>query len=361
MKGIYIGSTTGGAGKNLLSISLGLYLQKSGFSVGYMKPLGRLPQMREERPGDADALVVQELLGQNAAADLLTPVMVPGNLHNLAVWRQESDKTAMTRIREAYSRLSQGRDYTIVTGSGAFPAAGRFADADGLRIVRELDLRVLFVERYSGGINYDALLLLKSLLGESMLGVVINSVPEANMRDVAGLFSPWLCEQGIAVHGIIPREPELSAMRVLDLARGLNGRVVAGNAHAGSMIKGFVIGTMQVDNFMMHLRRRKGSAVIVGGDRSDLQLAALYEDCPCIILTGNITPTELIRAGAESKGVTLVVVREDTYTVARGMSRILKSKKLRELNQIRLGVQLVEDSVDMPGLMRLLDKFPLDI
>ena len=101
---------------------------------------------------------------------------------------------------------------------------------------------------------------------------------------------------------------------------------------------------------MMHLRQSPGSAIIVGGDRADLQLAALHAKSPCIVLTGNISPSELIRSRAEAMGVTLVAVREDTYTVDRSMARILRSKKVRELQQIRLGVSVIEKSLDLDQL-----------
>lgn len=356
MKGIYIGSTTPRAGKSLVSFSLGVLLQRRGLSVGYMKPLGRLPQKKDELLGDADALVVQEVLGQNAAANMLTPLMLPENLHALAV--REDDGGDLDRVRAGYAALSQGNDLMLVSGTGAFPATGRFADADGLRLLRALDLSILFVERFAGSFNYDELLFLHDMLGPAMLGLVLNDVPEEEMRDAESLLAPWLRERGIRVFGFLPHEPGLTAMRVLDIAHGLNGRVVAGNAHTARMVNGFLIGTMQVDNFMMHLRRREGCAVIVGGDRSDLQLAALYTQSPCIILTGNMTPTELIRDKAEKLGVTLVVVKEDTYTVARIMAKILRSKKLRDLTQIRLGLNMVEAALDINAILEAIGPDP---
>lgn len=351
MTGIYIGSTTSRAGKSLLTFSLGVLLQKAGYTVGYIKPFGRIPQKKDELLGDADALVVQEILGQNAPADIVSPVMIPQNLHSLTVLEDTVKAGAMQRIQDAYGCISSGKDITLVSGTGAFPATGRFADADGLRVARALGLSVLLIERYARGVNYDRLLLLKDLLGPALLGIVINDVPDEDMRDTAKLLVPWLLQQGIVVHGLIKREPELSAMRVAELAQGLRGRVVAGNVHAARMVQGFLIGTMQVDNFMMHLRQRSACAVIVGGDRLDLQLAAMHSDTPCIILTGNITPSELIRSRAEAKGTALIVVREDTYTIARSMSRILKSKKLRDLNQIRLAVNLVKNSLNYDPIL----------
>lgn len=325
-------------------------LQRAGKTVGYMKPLGRIPQKKDELLGDADALVVQEVLGQNAPADVLSPLMLPQNLHSLSM-QEQADGSALHRIASSYAELAAGKDFTLVSGTGAFPWAGRFAGADGLSVVRELQLKVLLIERYNSGINHDTLLLLKDTLGPALLGLVINDVPEQELRDVELFLAPWLHSRGIDVHGIIPHEPGLLSMRVADLAYGLNGRVVAGNAQAARMVNGFIIGTMQVESFMLHLRKKADCAVIVGGDRSDLQLAALYAGSPCIILTGNITPSELIRSRAESMGVTLIVVQEDSYTTARIMAHILKSKKLRDLSQIRLANSLVEQNIDLPGIL----------
>ncbi len=355
MTGIYIGSTSPRAGKSLLVFALGLLLRQRAYSIGYMKPVGRSPIKSDELLGDADALVAQEVLGQNAPADQLSPVMIPDNLHALALREEQDPDEPMRSIRKGYEKISAGMDITLVSGTGAFPFAGRFAQADGFAILRALELKALLVERFTGQINYDALLLFKDVLGPALMGVVLNDVPDNEMRNVEQVLCPWLESKGIPVLGVLGHEQGLAAMRISELAQGLKGRIVTGSGQNAKMVHGFLIGTMQVDNFMMHLRQSPGSAVIVGGDRADLQLAALHAQSPCIILTGNISPSELIRTRAESMGVTLVAVREDTYTVARSMARILKSKKARDLHQVRLAVSLVEKALQFrPMLDRIL-------
>lgn len=361
MTGIYIGSTVPRSGKSLLSFSLGTLLQQAGCSVGYMKPLGSIPQKKDELVGDADALVVQEVLGQNAPANVLSPAMIPKNMHSLVVQAQHTNDDAIARIHAAYQSISAGKDVTLVSGSGSFPATGRFCNADGLRVLRALGLKILFVERFTDRLHYDALLFLKDLLGDDMLGVIFNDVPDSEMRDVVSLLKPYIEEQGIEVLGVLGREPGLSAMRVAELAEGLEGRIVAGNAFASRIANGFLIGTMQVDSFMLHLRQRPGCAVIAGGDRADLQLAALYASSPCIILTGNIAPSEMIRSRAESMGVTLISVREQTYSVARAMTRILRAKKIRDLSQIQLAVDLVKNALDIPCILDRIKKKSLTV
>ncbi len=112
MKGVYIVSTTPRAGKSLLTFSLGVLLQRAGYSIGYMKPLGRILQTVEELPGDADALVVQEILGQSVSPDVLTPLMIPGNLHALSLYTDGPDpEEAQERIAAAYASIAESDGY----------------------------------------------------------------------------------------------------------------------------------------------------------------------------------------------------------------------------------------------------------
>ena len=55
MVGVYIGSTSGYSGKNLIAMSLGLRFKKEGLRVGYMKPVGAVPRKENGQPGDEDA------------------------------------------------------------------------------------------------------------------------------------------------------------------------------------------------------------------------------------------------------------------------------------------------------------------
>ncbi|MDR2800158.1 MAG: AAA family ATPase [Desulfovibrio sp.] len=200
-KGIYIGSTTNRAGKSLLAFSLGLLLRKSGLSVGYIKPVGGLHQKKDDLLGDADAMIVQELLGQDAPPDVLSPVMLPDNPRS-AVWKEAQDGS-LRRIREAYERICKDKDVCIVSGTGAFPWAGHSIGAGALAVLGQLGVKLLLVERFRRNINRDRLLWLKDLLGPDLIGVVLNDVPEEERKCVSEVLDPWLQERGIRVFGIL--------------------------------------------------------------------------------------------------------------------------------------------------------------
>jgi hypothetical protein len=53
---------------------------------------------------------------------------------------------------------------------------------------------------------------------------------------------------------------------------------------------------------------------------------------------------------AEVLNVPIVVVRDDTYTVAKKMDNILSRHKLRDMIKIQHGAQLVSSTVDFNAL-----------
>jgi BioD-like phosphotransacetylase family protein len=349
MLGLYIGSTHPKAGKTLCATALGVLLQKKGVKVGYIKPVGDDPKSVETGNGDAGALVVQELLGQDVLPEDLTPVMCALNWTALGMARCDDYAARnLTAVKKAYASIAKGHDLTLVSGVGVFPVAGQFAGVDGLTLVNELNLQVLLVETIENGINFDAVLFAKRLLGKRFLGVILNKLPKEDVHLCRKWVLPYLKSYDVDVLGIIPNDQELNVIRCMDLAYELKGRIVAGNNRAAGMgITNFTIGSMQIDAFMAHIRDKSSCAIILGGDRTDLQLAALCSNLNCLVLTGNIGPSELIRVKAEAQDVPIIVVKENTFAVARRINQILKSHKFNDLEQINRGISLFDQSVDI--------------
>lgn len=341
--GIYVGSTSGYSGKNMVIMGLGLRLQKDGYNVGYMKPVGAMPHERDGVVGDEDAFFVQDVLGVEEPAQQVTPVLVTQDFKVRAFSGQCEDY--MPSIVSSYNEISSRHDVTIVAGSGSM-YSGRYCNVDGIRVVRELGLKAIIIDRMHKELNYDYLVVLKDTLGDNLAGVILNDIPANCMSEVDGLIKPFLERNGVRVVGVIPKDPLMGAIKVGDLAERLGGKVISAQSKSDKVVENFLIGTMQVENFMTHFRKNKNSAVIVGGDRADVQLVALEGNCPCLVLTGNLYPNDIILTRSEVLNIPIVVVRDDTYTVAKKMEAILSRHKLRDVIKIRQGAQLVSSSID---------------
>jgi len=344
---IYIGSTTGYAGKNMLAIGLGLILQREGYKVGYMKPVGTLPKLYEDdnKMGDEDAFFVQEALGLKEDLELVTPVLITHDLR-MQVF-SEGCPDMLGEIKDAYETLSRDKDVMLICGSGSFLHSGKVCHAAGIDIVQELDSRVILVDRFFNEFYYDYILSAHEHLGDKMLGFILNSVPESRMENVNELLIPLLEDRGIHHLGTIKEDPILNSITIGDLSRSLGGKIITGLNQERKMIQNFLIGTMQVENFMTYFKKNKDAAIIVGGDRSDLQLVALEGKCPCLILTGNLYPNDIILTRAEALEIPIITVRDDTYTVAKNMENILSSIKVRDDFKILHGEKLIQSHLDL--------------
>ncbi|OIN98744.1 MAG: hypothetical protein AUJ49_12730 [Desulfovibrionaceae bacterium CG1_02_65_16] len=351
MVGIYIGSTTGYSGKNLIAMSLGLRFKKLGLKVGYMKPVGAMPR-EDSGPGDEDAMFLQEVLGLRQNPALVTPVVVTREFSRRAFCSDIGD--LMPGIVEAYGELSQGRDVMIIAGSGNLLGSGTYCGLDGVNVSRALGAHVVLIDRYQNELKYDYVLRCEEALGDNLAGVILNDIPEHYRPEVDELIAPFLRRKGVEVLGIIASDPIMSAIKVSDLAERLGGKVISAHHKADRVVEDFLIGTMQVENFLAHFIKHKNSAIIVGGDRSDVQLVALEGSCPCLILTGNLHPNDIILTRSEVLQTPIIMVREDTFAVAKKMENILSRHKLRDMIKVNHGVQLVADALDFDLLRQRL-------
>lgn len=345
MPGIYIGSTSGYSGKNMIVMGIGLKFQKEGRSLGYLKPVGAMPKESEDGTfGDEDAFFVQDIFGIRQDPKVVTPVLVTHDFKVQAFAGKTPD--LMGEVVKSFETVSKGVDVTLVAGSGSM-YSGKYCHLDGISVAKKLGLKVVIIDRLKKDmVRYDQLLIHKEELGDQLLGVILNDIPPTFREEIDSMIVPLLESRGVKVLGVIPRDPLMSAIKVGDLAERLGGKVVSAHSKSDRVVENFLIGTMQVENFLTHFRRNKHSAVIVGGDRSDVQLVALEGDCPCLVLTGNLYPNDIIMTRSEVLEIPIIIVRDDTFTVAKKMESILSRHKLRDAIKIKQGAELVSSNID---------------
>ncbi len=144
MAGLYIGSTTGYSGKNMIVMGLGLRLQKEGFNVGYMKPVGAMPMEVDGKLGDEDAAFVQDVLGVSEDPEAVTPVVVTQDFKVKAFTGKMEG--LLDKIVEGYKTVSDSKDVTLVAGSGSM-YSGKYCDTDAISVVKKLGIKTVIIDR----------------------------------------------------------------------------------------------------------------------------------------------------------------------------------------------------------------------
>jgi hypothetical protein len=111
---------------------------------------------------------------------------------------------------------------------------------------------------------------------------------------------------------------------------------------------------MQVDKATEYFKRTKNNAVIVGGDRADIQLSAIESGTECLVLTGELYPSEIIISRAEQKKIPILVVRDDTYSVANKLEKLSVRLRLRDKAKVTHGIDLVMQNINFSLLYKKL-------
>lgn len=348
---LYVASTFEYAGKTLVALALAKLWGRDGVSVGYVKPLGKIPVVVGGGVVDEDACFLANELGLPGPPEAVCPVVITQDLV-MAAYRGES-----LRLRERVLRAveeSSARNDVVLLGGAANLRDGVFLGLAPLALVSELDCRVLLVDRFSGEKSMDQVLWAAGALKDRLLGVVFNRIAAEQEPFFRQTVLPYFAARSIRVFGAVPSDPVLESVSVKALSDSLSAETACGEDRLGTMIERFCVGAMDMDNALRVFRRIPRKAVITGGHRADIQLAALETDTRCLVLTGGVQPNEIILARAREKAVPILVVQEDTLFAVEKFENLLGRLRIREKEKIERGVNLVRENVDARGILSAL-------
>ncbi len=345
---LYVASTSGNSGKTLVVLGLAKIWAGRGVSVGYVKPLGKAPVVEGGGVVDEDAAFLVKELGLPGTPEDTCPVVVTQDLLISAYRRSLTE--LRERVDRAVARASARCDVLLV-GGAANLRDGIFLGLSPLEIVAAHDCKVLLVDRFRGERSMDQVLWAAGVLGERLLGVVLNRVDPARETFVRDMVRPFFESRGIRTYGAVPSDPLLDSVSVAALAVALPATVAWGEELLETMIERFCVGAMDVESALRVFRRIPRKAVITGGARADIQLAALETDTRCLVLTGGIPPNDLILHKAEEKGVPVLVTRDDTMITVERFEQLVGRHRIRESAKIARAVGLISANVDSAGIL----------
>jgi len=352
MVALYVTSMGRFTGKDLIAMGLIDRLRRDGFNVGYFKPIGHFPIKVDDTVTDKGAWLIYRLFGLADPIECLCPVVVT---RDLMMQNYEKDIAGLqVKIEEAFRSISEQKDIVVMSCDNNVSEGSSFG-LSGFQVIALLGAHALFVERYEGDFSVDFLLELKKIMKGPMMGVFFNKMEAADLEELKQYVSPFLQRREMELFGSLPMDTLLGSVAVRDLVDHLGGDVVCGKDKLDALVDHFLVGGMQVDKFITYLLKSPDSAVIVGGDRTDIQLVAVENGVKGLILSGNLYPNDTITARAEAKGVPIIVLRDDTYTVAKNVEAMVGRFSLQDREKIDHGIKLVEKAFDFEKLYNRLN------
>ncbi len=352
-KGIYITSTQTFAGKSALCTGLLRRYRAKGLNVGYMKPLSTTPTFMEKQVVDEDTLFIKKQLGLSDPLDLMAPVLLTDQKIKSALENQVEEKDIL-RIKTGFEQLSTGKDLVFLEGGGSLKEGWLLGLAPP-QIGAMLRVMELVIAPYETDLQViDDILTAREQLGDTMLGTVINRVPGHRLDYIQDLVTPFVENRGIRVFAVLPRQRILYAASIEEIQEGLGGEVICAHDHLNELVEHLMVGAMGVESALTYFRRKANKAVITGGDRPDIQLAALETSTKCLILTGNLKPSPLIVGKAEEAGVPIIVTKYDTMTAVDIIEGFFGKTRFHQERKITQFETLLNENMDFERLEKAL-------
>lgn len=353
-KCLLIGSTQPYSGKSGTILGIAHQLQKQGVDVAYGKPLGTTLSEASDGIEEDVRLLTQAL--NLPMAKVRSPLL---SLDSTTIQnRLQGQDTQDYRLSLKQYLTEPGGDLVLLEGPGTV-CEGSLFNLSLPQIAETLSASVVLVTRYDSLLLVDSLLEASERLGKALIGVLINDIPPACQDAAETMIKPFLEQNGIPVLGLLPRNNLLRSVSVRELAHQLQAEVLCRPDRLDLMVESLTIGAMNVNSAMRYFRKATNMAVVTGGDRADIQLAALETSTQCLILTGQLPPQPMILSRAEDLETPILSVDLDTLKTVEIIDRAFGQVRLQEPIKIQCIQQLMAQHFDIERLMISLDIKPV--
>lgn len=356
-KYLLIGSTEVSSGKSAIILGLSHQLHSTGLDVAYGKPLGKCLRESEESLIEEDVEFITQSL--NLTPNRVLPTLLALNETTLQQRLCGEDKTDYQQsVKSQYVQNTLG-DLVLLEGPGNL-SEGNLFDLSLMQIADAVDAGVLLVFRYKSLLSIEALLSAKQIVGERLIGVVINDVAAEHLQAVNNTMCPFLEQQGIPVLGMLPKSNLLRSVTVRELVNQLNAEVLCRGDRLNLLVESLAIGAMNVNAAVKYFRKRQNMAVVTGGDRVEIQQAALETSTQCLILTGQLPPPSFILSRAEELEIPILSVDLDTLSTVEIIDHAFGQVRVHEPIKVECVRHLMAEHFDVNRLLSLIDLSPVN-
>ncbi len=363
MKNIFIAATRQNDGKTMVSLGMFNEFCQRFSKVAYMKPVGQQYKVLDGEKIDKDAVLMHFTYNLSDKLSDMSPIAVPRGFTTNYILNG-SPQTLADRVSRSYERLSRGKDFVLIEGTG-HAGVGSVFDMSNADTAKLLGAKVVIVTLGGVGRPIDEIMLNKAVFeskGVELLGVIINKVAPHKYDRVREIVEKGLARHDIRLFGVVPLVQNLSRPSVAELAEDLGAEVLCGDPRMMTHTVGkFIIGDMQphaaVDTFTGN------TLLIVPGNRDGIIVTALYEsllgsredaNVAGMIFTDGTRPHQKIMDLLRRSNIPVMLVEEDSFSVATKINNSIFKLRAEETEKIQISQALVQEHVDIDRICELL-------
>lgn len=341
---IYVVSTQDFTGKSAVCVALMHRMINDGYKVGYLKPFSSAARVRGGSRIDEDARFIKETFNLPETIEELAPVVLTDE--GLAAHLASGDGDSYTgRVQAAGQTVGQGRDVVVVEGSANF-REGYVVGLSPMKTVELLRARVVAVVGFRSSLQIiDDSFTALTRMGRDLVGVILNEIPAEQMDYVRDTVKPYLERNGIDVLAVLPHQTVLHSVSIGEINDALEAEVICYGCY-NDLVENLVVASAGVEHSLERFQRVPNKAVIVGGDRPDIQMDALDTSTKVLIITGNLEPTPQVAERAELEDVAIIMSPFDTLATIEKLETLFGRSRFHQIEKVKLFEALLSQNMN---------------
>ncbi|RZK60785.1 MAG: phosphate acetyltransferase, partial [Hymenobacter sp.] len=361
-KAVFIATAEPYSGKSLVTLGLVNMLLGQARRVGYFKPLIDHDPAAQADPHLAAISSYFKLPLPAAEAYAYT------RAEALRLLETGAQGELIDTVIRKFKKWEEAYDFTVVEGSDFLGQGTPFEFEANVSIAKNLGVPVILVVSGEGKSTAQVVTAVLTLLRNfesrevPVLLVVANRIAAAQVADVQELLRNQL--PAAILLAVIPDDPNLLHPTMREIHAGLGGKLLFGEAGLGNQVDNYVIGAMQVPNFLNYLK--ENVVIVTPGDRGDIivcalqaNLSASYPRVAGIVLTAGSEPDAPIVRLLEGlpSVVPILAVPTGTFESATRVGAIRSRITADNPKKIQLAISTFERYVEVRALEEKLVSF----
>lgn len=331
-------------GKTALCAGIGKKFINSGKKVAYIKPVNLAGDASTDDCPDANFVNHALELGEDKQQVCAFSMSQEKLWQNLS---ENADSFAL-KIKAACDAVAAGKDILIIESPGSLKN-DQVSTLACYTIAEKVGTRVILLICYGTDFKEPDLEQAINKLGERLVGIVLNQVPESKLAAVKAEAEEYFKARNVAVLGVLPESRSLLGISVAEIAAAAGAEIISSKDKSNDLVENVMLGAMTPDSARDYYNRKRNKAVITRSERPDMQLAALDTSTKCLIVTKQ-KPSMPVMVKAEDKKVPVMVVNKDITEVVAAIETALAGSRFQHMPKLTALMPILESRFDFKAL-----------
>jgi len=251
---------------------------------------------------------------------------------------------SVKEFEKSVKEIIKGKDVLIIEDTSSI------SSANSAKLSGSVNAATIFVTKYTPTLDINSLSESSKLFEENLLGIIINGLTLYQGMEVENNLIPEIESSNLNLLGIVPEDRRLLGVSVLQIIDALDASASGDEETYSRLVEHFMIGGFSMDSGEAYFNLRGNKAVVIRGDRPDIQMSALKTPTACMILTNGIDPIEYVSHEADLEDVPIISTKFDTNEVLNRLHNLTSDTRFDHISKVDRFSNLIRDNTAVSNL-----------